>query len=215
MSARCWCGPVTGVACFLLRPSVKLSRWVVGPWPREHEQSRCRRDRETWQHERFGARCSCTMPAPCWVPVRLDDVSAHVRPGETAVVRLAVTNDGATSRNFEIGTNDSHVLVQPSALALGPLEHGISVLSLAVPASASDTYVEQCVVSVRGCKRYSFRWTVRACRGCRHRHDHGARGLLCRHHDPDRALHVAVKDRPDYVHHWYDHFYCERPCPDS
>jgi hypothetical protein len=24
---------------------------------------------------------------------------------------------------------------------------------------------------------------------------------------------VEIEDCPDLIHHWYDHFYCERPCP--
>jgi hypothetical protein len=25
---------------------------------------------------------------------------------------------------------------------------------------------------------------------------------------------VEVEDCPDLIHHWYDHFYCDRPCTD-
>jgi hypothetical protein len=201
MSARSWCDCIAGATCFLLAPSVKLGRWVVGSCPRERG---C-----------LGGRCDCQVPPPCWVPVRLDDLSEHVGPGDTAVVRLAVTNDGATSRTFEIAASDPLVVVKPTALTLGPLERGVAVLSLTVPATAAGDHVEQCVVSVRGCKQYNFRWTVSVSRRRDHRHHKRCGVLFRRHHDCDRALHMAVEDRPDYVHHWYDHFYCERPCLDS
>lgn len=200
MSARSWCDCIAGATCLLLAPSVKLGRWVMGSCPRDHEH--------------LGGRCNCEVPPPCWIPVRLDDLSEHVGPGDTAVVRLAVTNDGATSRTFQIAASDPLVVVEPTALTLGPLERGVAVLSLTVPATAAGDHVDQCVVSVRGCKQYNFRWRV--CVSRRHHHHHRRCGVLFRRHrDRDRALHVAVEDRPDYVHHWYDHFYCERPCLDS
>ena len=30
---------------------------------------------------------------------------------------------------------------------------------------------------------------------------------------PYGASELTVEDCPDLVHHWYDHFYCPRPCP--
>lgn len=215
MSARSWCDCIAGATCLLLAPSIKLGRWVVGSGPREHNHlGRCC-SCEVGRHEHFGGRCNCEVPLPCWVPVRLDDLSEHVSPGDTAVVRLAVTNDGATSRTFEIAASDPLVVVNPTALTLGPLERGVAVPSLTVPVTAAGDHVEQCVVSVRGCKQYRFRWTVCVSGRRHHRHHKRCRVLFRRHHDPGRALQVALEDRPDYVHHWYDHFYCERPCLDS
>jgi hypothetical protein len=34
-------------------------------------------------------------------------------------------------------------------------------------------------------------------------------GRLCGASCPE----VEVDDCPDNIHHWYDHFYCERGCP--
>ncbi|MBI3077042.1 MAG: hypothetical protein HYY85_08685 [Deltaproteobacteria bacterium] len=33
------------------------------------------------------------------------------------------------------------------------------------------------------------------------------------HEAGDSCHEVEVEDCPDLIHHWYDHFYCERPCP--
>jgi hypothetical protein len=156
--------------------------------------------------------CHCELPAPCWVPIRLDDVRERACPGDTAVVRLELINCGATSRVFEIATSDPIVVVEPQALTLGPLKHGVVMLSLVVPTTATGSYIERCVVSVRGCRHYNFRWTVRACCGWHHHRHHLCAALLRRHHSRDCAVDVAVEDHPDYVHHWYDHFYRERPC---
>jgi hypothetical protein len=196
MSGRAWCDCVAGVASYLLGPSIRLGRQAVGSCVGKPEHS---------------GRCSCEVPPPCWVPVRLGNLSELVCPGDTAVVRLAVTNDGAKARNYEIGTSDPLVMVEPAALTLGPLEHGVAVLSLTVPDTAHGDYVQRCVVSVRGCKEYNFTWTVSVSRSWYHRHRrHGAR--VRRHHGRDCVRDVVVDDRPDYLHHWYDHFYIERRC---
>jgi hypothetical protein len=50
-------------------------------------------------------------------------------------------------------------------------------------------------VWIHGCVEHAVRWTVRVA---------GRGGDSCNELDID--------DCPDYVHHWYDHFYCARPC---
>jgi len=51
------------------------------------------------------------------------------------------------------------------------------------------------LVWIRGCVDHVVRWTVKSSR----------RGSDCCHE-------LEIDDCPDYVHHWYDHFYCPRPC---
>jgi hypothetical protein len=70
------------------------------------------------------------------------------------------------------------------------------VLSLEVPASAEVGERQKSVVWVRGCNTHYLRWTVEVAR----------RGA-------SRCRDVDIDDCPDLVHHWYDHFYCDRPCP--
>ncbi len=48
---------------------------------------------------------------------------------------------------------------------------------------------------VRGCQLHFLRWTV-----------------VVASIGADTFYEVDVKDCPDHIHHWYDHFYCPRPC---
>jgi hypothetical protein len=243
------------VAC-LLKPGRRLTDWAVGCcWPaRCGEHERCDDDR--WPtHHRHGS-CNCEIPPPCWIPVRLDDVGECVEPGNTGVIRLGISNCGAVARTFSISTNNPGVTIDPPSLTLGPLERAVSVLALDVPATATEHDTEDVVVSVGGCKDYTFRWTVlvgccrcERCRDERCGHKHHRHGRRCeherhrhgRHCEHERHRHerhckhvhrgherhcepdcchcrcsghreVEIFDEPDYVHHWYDHFYCEHPC---
>ena len=48
---------------------------------------------------------------------------------------------------------------------------------------------------VVGCNTHYLRWIVEP-----------ADGISSSCHE------VEIDDCPDFVHHWYDHFYCDRPC---
>lgn len=141
--------------------------------------------------------CSCAIPPPCWAPQPLDDVASHVCPGGTATIRIRVTNCGTTSRDVELqlaGTLTG-ITVTPSSLSLGPMERGFAVASGTLPADSAIGQEFEMLLWVRGCQDHYLRWTVKVAR----------RGTDCCHE-------VDVDDCPDLIHHWYDHFYCERPC---
>jgi len=140
--------------------------------------------------------CSCEIPPPCWVPQSLDDVGTRVCPGNKAVLRLHVTNCGVSGRTIEVDAGDKDVVVDPSSITLGPMEEGTVTLSFEVPATATEGEVRKFLVWVRGCKVYVLPWTVE---------------VACK--NEDCCQDVDIEDCPDLVHHWYDHFYCQRPCP--
>ena len=139
----------------------------------------------------------CAIPPPCWMPEDLGEVRSHVCPGATATLRVGVRNCGATARTVEVEgqPKTSGVVVTPTSLVLGPMERGIAVASLAVPATAGSGEEREALLWVRGCRDHVLRWSVRV----------AGRGA-------DSCHEVDVEDCPDPVHHWYDHFYCERPC---
>jgi hypothetical protein len=75
------------------------------------------------------------------------------------------------------------------------MQRGLSLVSLTTTKDADPGTEREVLVWVRGCHDHYLRWTVTVST---------QRGWS----DDD----VHVEDCPDYVHHWYDHFYCDRPC---
>jgi hypothetical protein len=144
------------------------------------------------------ARC-CDVPAPCWMPVELGDLTTHVCAGGTATLRVQVTNCGLSTRTIRIEAKGdlASVNVNPTTLSVDSMAHRVSVVSIAVPADASCGQEFEELVWVHGCREHFLRWTIKVAR----------RGADCCHE-------IEVSDCPDLIHHWYDHFYCDRPCPD-
>ncbi|HZS54995.1 MAG TPA: hypothetical protein VFA65_11370 [Bryobacteraceae bacterium] len=94
---------------------------------------------------------------------------------------------------FDDGGKKS-VTFQPSTLTLGPLESGCITATLTAAGECDGE--QSAIVWVRGCKEHYIRWTVKTLK----------RGANCACHE------ISIDDCPDYIHHWYDHFYCPRPC---
>jgi hypothetical protein len=143
------------------------------------------------------ARCGCDIPPPCWMPVSLGELKDHVCPGETASVRIRVTNCGGASSQvrLEAAGAASPVTISGSPLSLGPMERGVLSASFALPPDADEGDHFEILLWVRGCRTHFLRWMVKV----------DDRGAGCCHE-------VDVEDCPDLVHHWYDHFYCAHPC---
>jgi hypothetical protein len=145
-----------------------------------------------------GESC-CEIPEPCWMPQPLGEVEGFACPGGTAVLRVRITNCGLDLRKIKVhvtGPDAAHVSIDPVSLALGPKERGRTQLSFTVPANATDDEEFEAIIWIDGCKLHYLRWIVVA----------GERSGDCCHE-------VEFEDCPDLIHHWYDHFYCYRPCP--
>jgi hypothetical protein len=145
----------------------------------------------------------CKIPPPCWVPKSLGDVTSAVCPGAAATLRIRVTNCGVGARNVRVevpGTADDlkNISISPPSLTLQPQERGSFSVTATVPPDAPCPNRKEYLVWVRGCYDYYFRWTVISA------------------HRGDKSCHeISVDDCPDLIHHWYDHFYCDRPCPSA
>jgi hypothetical protein len=153
--------------------------------------------------QNVGLGCSCHIPPPCWLPQPAGEVLSHVCPGGTAVLSLCVTNRSFTKRTITIeAPANSGITITPSSVTLGPLERGCVSLSVTAPASAPSATSTSCaeekqnVIFVKGCKTHYLLWIVAV----------SPRGA-CTCHE------VCVEDCEDFLHHWYDHFYCRRGCP--
>jgi hypothetical protein len=136
----------------------------------------------------------CDVPPPCWMPRLLDDVVTRAPACRTARLTLVVTNCGPTRRTVRIQATGA-VKVDPPSVTLDAYGRQTVALSIDVPQDAADGSAIETVVRVRGCHEWVLRWTVRVREGA-----------------ADPAPSVAIDDCPDYRHHWYDHFYCVRPC---
>jgi hypothetical protein len=141
-----------------------------------------------------GCGCGCEIPPPCWMPQPLGDVLSKTCAGSKAVIRLHVVNCGIQARKITAEPTNKAVSVAPASLTLGPLEEGEIVLSWEVPAAATKGQTQKSLVRIHGCKEWYFRWTVEVADG------------EC------AAVDIDIEDCPDLIHHWYDHFYCPRPC---
>jgi hypothetical protein len=140
----------------------------------------------------------CDIPEPCWMPVELGEIESFACPGATSVVRLVITNCDRVPHNYSVsatGADAGLVNLQPATLSLGPKERGQVLATLKISPDAKDSQDFEVLLWIRGCKEYFLRWTVEV----------GSRGGDCCHE-------VEVDDCPDLIHHWYDHFYCARPC---
>lgn len=144
----------------------------------------------------------CEVPEPCWMPLSLGEVRCTLRPGDTGTVCLVVTNGDFRPHTYQFaatGKSASAVSFSTNSVTLGPKERIAVTATFTVP---RENRVEDCrcidheaLVWVRGCRNHYLRWTV----------DEAACAKPCCHE-------IAVNDDPDYVLHWYDHFYMPRPC---
>ena len=137
----------------------------------------------------------CDIPEACWMPKALGEVRCRMRPGGTGQVKLIVTNHDFRAHQVtaqSAGPDAGLVALTPAQIALGPKERTTIAAQFTAPQQAG-TYETVLWVSV--CSDHYLRWTVEV----------GERENAC-------CYEVTVDDSPDYVVHWYDHFYCAKPC---
>jgi len=145
-------------------------------------------------------RRSCEIPPPCWMPECLGEVHSLVCPGGSAVLRIRVTNRRAqaTRVRLEFGSPETSVSVSPQERILGPMERGEFTAKVTLADDACKGQKQEHLLWIRGCNVHYLRWVVES----------GERDVSSCHE-------LALDDGPDPVHHWYDHFYCDRPCRDG
>jgi hypothetical protein len=143
-----------------------------------------------------GGRC-CEIPPPCWMPRPLCEVVSYGKAGNAASITFAITNDSMTTRAISISTTTSLTGLTFSAhqLILGPMGRGRLEVTYTIPATLTPAPGTEILLWIQGCKLYFLRWTIKA-------------GPI----SGDTNYEVCVNDGPEYLHHWYDHFYCPRPC---
>jgi hypothetical protein len=140
---------------------------------------------------------SCEIPPPCWMPRPLCDVTSLGRPGDKASLCFLITNCSMATDRVVVFTSSkiSGLTFSATQLNLGPMESGEIDVSYLIPAAAVVGQKIELLMWVRGCRLYYLRWKI-------------AVSVI----GASTCYQVDVKDCPDLVHHWYDHFYCPRPC---
>jgi len=141
----------------------------------------------------------CEIPPPCWLPKSLGEVRSAVCPGAKATLRLIVTNCGISPRAFRVEPGEAgsiEIAIVPDTVLVRPQERATFVITAEVPPDTPCSNRKEWLVWLLGCHDYYVRWTVIA-----------AESGDCSCHE------IRVEDCPDLVHHWYDHFYCDHPCP--
>jgi hypothetical protein len=144
----------------------------------------------------------CDMPEPCWMPLSLGEVKCTLKPGDSGTLCLVVTNGDFRPHDVQFaatGKSASAVSFSTTSATLGPKERIAVTATFTVP---KEQRTEDCrcidheaLVWVRGCRNHYLRWTI----------DESACAKPC-------CEEIMVNDDPDYVLHWYDHFYLARPC---
>lgn len=149
-----------------------------------------------------GQRC-CDVPEPCWMPLPLGELRCQLKPGDTGTVCLVITNGDFRQHNYTFaatGKSAANVSFSQAGAVLGPKERIAVTATFTVPREGQGKEDCRCIdhealLWVRGCRNHYLRWTV----------DETAQSKPC-------CSEVVVNDDPDYVLHWYDHFYVARPC---
>jgi hypothetical protein len=147
-------------------------------------------------------RC-CDIPDPCWMPQSLGEVKCTLAPGGTGEICLVITNEDFVAHPYAVvaaGADAGLVTATPANLKLGPKERGCVVVKLKMPnerPKRDDCCCDEVevVIWVRGCRNHYLRWVVE--------------WSDCSQPCCDT---IYVNDTPDYVLHWYDHFYLPRQC---
>lgn len=138
----------------------------------------------------------CEIPSPCWAPQHLGDFTCTISPRESATLELQLENRTLEPRPFKAGVAGyENVVVTPGPQVTVPaLQRQTVRIAATIPQAKVGESLDLTVVVI-GCRIYYLHWNLRVC----------ALGLNPHHR-------IVIKDGPDNVHHWYDHFYTVRPC---
>lgn len=142
----------------------------------------------------------CEIPPPCWEPQPLGNCALQVTPGGTATIRVHVSNCGWTRQVVALtalGKLAGLMSFSPTAQLIGPQERGDFLVTVHVPDKTRAGVSASGPLIIRGCRNYFARIEIEVVECI-------TSGRNC--------CDVHLNDCADNVHHWYDHFYCPRPC---
>lgn len=132
---------------------------------------------------------NCEIPPPCGYPKEAGRITTQAATAGFVTLTLRIRNGGSGQQSFQV-SSDTEVEIDPTTFSLGPMERRNVVAKLGgppLPPTSSDEHV----IWVKGAQTQYVLWDITT-------------------DDAGNPLPSAVDivDRPDYQHHWYDHFYC-------
>jgi hypothetical protein len=144
-----------------------------------------------------GRDCACHIPPPCWMPRILREVKSLGIVGDEASLTFTITNESMVSRTIQIFTTTPMTGLSPTSttLTLAAMARGEVTVTYTIPTGTTADPGTEILLWIRGCRLHFLRWVVKL-------------GTVST--DTDQEVHV--KDGPENLHHWYDHFYCAHPC---
>ena len=147
-----------------------------------------------------GGNCGCDIPIPCWWPQPAGEVTSFVCAGGTATLRIRARNVGPRPHDyrFRLDPDPASATVKPDAIQLSPQRTVTAVFSVPTPVNSPEGRDLELIAWVHGCKNYFVRWRIEVTS-----------------YAFDSCHEIDIEDRPEYEHHWYDHFYCEHCCRPS
>lgn len=140
----------------------------------------------------------CDIPPPCWLPRNFGSYASRACPCGSALLRVRVTNCQPTSSTVSLRVDDGSGLaikITPDSATLAPMERKWFTVAVTIPDDACPGHDYDLLVRAAGCNDHYARWSVRVADGT-----------------SGSCVQAELEDGPDYVHHWYDHFHCRRPC---
>jgi len=144
----------------------------------------------------------CDIPPPCWMPLSLGELCCQMPVGASGTICLVVTNGDFRAHTYDFvatGKSSAAVSFSTSSVTLGPKERVGVTATFTLPADDAEKDCRcigsEVLIWVRGCRDHYLRWIVKE----------AATTSPC-------CAEIDVDDDPDYVLHWYDHFYTLRPC---
>ena len=140
----------------------------------------------------------CEIPPPCWEPQPAGACTLTLAPGNAGSIYVNVSNCGWTPQTLAItalGKLAGWVKFEPTSTYIGPQESATLVVTVRVPDGVQLGSRISGPIILRGCVDHFIRLSVIVDK---------CTGVTC--------CDVNVSDCADNIHHWYDHFYCARPC---
>ncbi len=186
-------GDVPSAFFGLLKSQMELGRGIYEAWT----GTKAPAIQDAWKAwEKAAPKPVCHVPDPCWMPDRLGECQSYIDACSSACIRLVVTNCDRVRHTIQARVEGAPgATVEPTALTLEPMSRGTIEICRKVPEGTERGSSFENLIWVEGCRDHVLRWIVSV----------GPTGL-------DSCHEVAVDDCPDYRHHWYDHFYCQRSC---
>ncbi|HUN43488.1 MAG TPA: hypothetical protein VMU81_24600 [Acetobacteraceae bacterium] len=146
-------------------------------------------------------RSCCDIPPPCWMPRSAGEATCRLAAGDKGELRLLITNGDHVSHTYQLqaeGSGAADVTFSASAFTLAAKQRQLVTATFTMPAGSPPGNEYDLVIWVRGCRDHYLRWTLHL----------AAKSYRC-------CYEACIDDAPDYIVHWYDHFYCQRPCPNA